>query len=64
MILAMTVFMVSVSINTLLLGGIKSLLMTRIQTKMDISVQAATMMRVLSLPTGFFKKYSAGELST
>ena len=62
-VLAMTVFMVSVSLSSLLLGGMKSLLMTKIQTKMDISVQAATMMRVLSLPTDFFKKYSAGELS-
>lgn len=62
-VLAMTVFMICVSLSSLLLTGIKSLLMARIQTKMEISVQAATMMRVLSLPTDFFKKYSAGELS-
>ncbi|MGN0483428.1 MAG: NHLP bacteriocin export ABC transporter permease/ATPase subunit [Lachnospiraceae bacterium] len=62
-VLAMTVFMICVSLSSLLLESIKSLLMARIQTKMDISVQAATMMRVLSLPTDFFKKYSAGELS-
>ena len=63
-VIAMTVFMICVSLSSLLLGGVKSLLMTRIQTKMDISVQAATMMRVLSLPTDFFKKYSAGELAS
>lgn len=63
LVLAMTVFMICVSISSLLLGSVKSLLMTRIQTKMEVSVYAATMMRMLSLPTDFFKKYSAGELS-
>lgn len=62
-VLAMTVFMICVSLSSLLLGSVKSLFMARIQTKMEISVQAATMMRVLSLPTDFFKKHSAGELS-
>lgn len=62
-VLAMTIFMVCISFSSLLLGSIKELFMARIQTKMDISVQAATMMRVLSLPTDFFKKYSAGDLS-
>lgn len=62
-VLAMTVFLVCVSLSSLLLGSAKTLLLTGIQTKMEISVQAATMMRVLSLPTDFFKKYSAGELA-
>lgn len=62
-VLAMTIFIICVSLSSLLLGSVKSLFMARIQTKMEISVQAATMMRVLSLPTDFFKKYSAGELS-
>ena len=62
-VLAMTVFMICLSLSSLLLDSVKSLFMARVQTKMDISVQAATMMRVLSLPTEFFKKYSAGELS-
>lgn len=62
-VLAMTVFMVCVSISSLLLSGIKNLFMARIQTKMSICVQAATMMRVLSLPTKFFKEYSAGDLA-
>jgi len=39
-------------------------LIARINTKMNIAVQAATMMRVLSLPAAFFKEYSAGELSS
>ena len=62
-VLAMAVFLICVSLSTLMLGAVKTLFMARIQTRLNISVQAATMMRVLSLPTDFFKKYSAGELS-
>ena len=64
LLIGITVFMISVSISTMLIGSVKSLLMARINTKMTLSVQAATMMRVLSLPADFFKKYSAGELSS
>jgi ABC-type bacteriocin/lantibiotic exporter with double-glycine peptidase domain len=50
-------------VSTLLIGVLKSLLMARINTKLSLAVEAATMMRVLSLPPSFFKSYSAGELS-
>lgn len=63
-LISISVFMVSVSLSSLLIGSVKSLLMARINTKMEISVQAATMMRVMSLPPDFFKDYSAGELSS
>lgn len=62
-VLAMAVTMVCVSVSSLLLGSVKELLVARIQTKMDVSVQAAVMMRILSLPADFFKKYGAGELA-
>ena len=64
LLMGITVFMISVSISSMLVGGISSLLMARINTKITISVQAATMMRVLSLPADFFKKHSAGDLSS
>ena len=64
LLLGITVFMISVSISSLLLGAVKSLLSARINTKMSLCVEAATMMRVLSLPADFFKHYSAGELSS
>ncbi len=60
---AITVFLVCVSVSTLLFGVMKSLLMARINTKLSLAVEAATMMRVMSLPPSFFKSYSAGELS-
>ena len=64
LLVGIAVFMVSVSISTLLIQIIRSLLMARIETRLNLAVQAATMMRVLSLPAEFFKRYSAGELSS
>ena len=64
LLFGITIFMVCVTISSLLIRAVKTLIMTRIDTKMDLSVQAATMMRVLSLPADFFKQYSAGELSS
>ena len=64
LLMGITVFMLSVSISSMLINGISSMLMARINTKITISVQAAAMMRVLSLPADFFKKYSAGDLSS
>lgn len=61
---AIAVFMICVSASSLLISGVKSLLMARINTKMGLSVQAATMMRILSLPADFFKEYSAGDLAS
>ena len=63
LLLSVTVFLVCVNISALLLGAVRELLLSRIQTKLGLSVEAAAMMRVLSLPTGFFKNYSSGELS-
>lgn len=63
LLFAITVFMICVTISSLLVNGVKSLIMARINTKMNISVQAATMSRMMSLPAEFFKDYGSGELS-
>ena len=63
LLLSLAVFMVCVSASSLLIGGVRSLLMARINTKTDLAVQAASMMRVLSLPADFFKEYASGDLS-
>ena len=63
LLFAITVFMICVMVSNLLINGVKSLIMARINTKMNISVQAATMSRVMSLPAKFFKNYGSGELS-
>ena len=61
---AVIVFSVCVNISTQLINVIKMLVDQRISTQMSISVQAAVMARVISLPPDFFKKFSAGELTT
>ncbi len=56
-------FMLFATIGSFMLTIIKQLFLSRIRTKLTLNVEAATMMRVLSLPTDFFKSYSSGELS-
>lgn len=57
-------FLICVSLSQLFIGIVKSLIMSRLGTKMNVQVQAASMMRVLSLPASFFKNYSSGELAS
>lgn len=56
-------FMFFMTIGTFLLAIIRQLVLSRIRMKLTVNVEAATMMRVLSLPADFFKSYSSGELS-
>lgn len=64
MLIGIAIFMICVSVSIMLLQSVRTLLNTRIGTKLELSVQAATMMRILSLPADFFKQYGAGELSS
>lgn len=63
-LLAIAIFMICVSVSQLLIRTIQSLLMARINTKLELAVDAAAMMRLLSLPADFFKHYSSGELAS
>lgn len=56
-------YMISVISSMMILNVVKSLMEVRINTKLQMSVEAAVMMRILSLPADFFKEYSAGELA-
>jgi len=58
------VFLIASAFAGQMMEMIKSLLMNRISTKSSISVEASVMMRILSLPVSFFRKYASGELST
>ena len=62
-LLSLAVFMVSYSVSTLCFQSFQSLINGRVRIKQNIAVQAAVMARIMSLPTGFFKQYSSGELS-
>ena len=63
-LLVAATFMIAVTISSSLFGAVKNLFETRMNTKLNVSIESATMMRVLSLPASFFKNFSAGELST
>ncbi len=63
MLSGITVFMICASLSATVLTIVKNLVTSRITTGLSLKVEAASMMRVLSLPTGFFKEFSSGELS-
>ncbi len=56
-------FLLSAALANLLIGAVRGLLMERISTKTQLAVESSVMMRVLSLPVSFFRKFSSGELS-
>jgi NHLM bacteriocin system ABC transporter ATP-binding protein len=63
LLISAAVLFISVSVTQIVISAVKSLVFESIQTKEDIAIQAAGVMRVLSLPASFFRKYTAGELS-
>ncbi len=63
LILPIACMLVGVTLSSAIISIVKSLVMSRITTKMDSAVSAAAMARVMSLPTAFFKQYSSGELA-
>ena len=62
-LVAVLMFMLCATVGNYLIMIIRELLLSRIRIKLNVNVQAATMMRVLSLPAAFFKEYSSGELT-
>lgn len=62
LLLGIGVFLLMAELSSQMLGVVKSLTASRIQTKTKLSVEAATMLRVLSLPIRFFRNYTTGEV--
>lgn len=62
-LLALFGFMVSYSVCRICFSACQALTGSRIATRQNVSVQAAVMNRILSLPAAFFKNHAAGELS-
>ena len=61
---AILIFFLSVQVGSLMIIMAKTLLDEKISTQMSVSIQSATMARVISLPPEFFKRFSSGELTT
>ena len=64
MLIGTAMFLVSVTISSLLIDTVRSLSMGRLEIKTSLSVEAAVMSRVMNLPPRFFRQYSSGELSS
>ena len=64
LLLATAIFVFVCIISKHLVELCSEVVIERIELKTGISVEAAVMNRVLNLPAGFFKKYTAGELSS
>ena len=58
---AVTIICVAIASN--LIRSVTGLFTQRIKTKTSVNVEAALIMRILTLPAPFFRKYSAGELT-
>ena len=63
-LLGVAVFMICATVGSVMFESIRELLGARLATKLNLNVESAMMMRLLSLPAEFFKEYSAGELSS
>ena len=60
----MAAFLLAAAFASKLLDVVEMLLTERVSTKTSLAVEASVMMRILSLPVSFFRRFSSGELSS
>ena len=63
LVLPMACMLIGVTVSSSMASLVKTTLLSRITTKMNTAVSAASFGRLMSLPVSFFKGYSSGELS-
>lgn len=63
-LIGIAICLLCTTISAQLLNAVKTLFNARLQTKTNLGIQSAMMMRIMSLPANFFRKYSAGELNS
>ena len=61
-LIGVAICMICVSFSSQLISSVKNMMLSRVETKTSLGVQASMMMRLLSLPASFFRQYSPGEL--
>ena len=62
LLVSSAIFLLCINISSQFISSVNGLIGMRGMTKMSKGVEAAIMKRVLSLPTGFFKEYSSGDV--
>ena len=63
-LIGIAICMICVSLSSQLLSSVKGFVQSRLDMKTSLGVQASMMMRLMSLPAGFFRKFSPGELKS
>jgi len=64
LLVAAGAFMMCSSVSRIIVMALRGFVVKRLSAKVSVNVQAATMMRLLSLPPAFFRQYTSGELSS
>ena len=64
LLLPFATLLIGMTLSKTLIGITNNLVSARIGMKMNMSIQAATMSRVMSLPANFFSDYNSGDLSS
>ena len=62
-LLEVFLIMIIIGVVKMLLDLVKSILLLRVETKSNITIQAGLMDHLLRLPVTFYRKYSAGDLT-
>ena len=61
---AMAIFMICAGVSRIVISTARDLISACVETRVQLNVESAAMMRVLSLPPDFFRDFSSGELSS
>lgn len=61
-LIGLAICMLCVAFSSQLMSSVSGFINARLNTKTTLGVQASMMMRIMTLPANFFRKYSAGEL--
>lgn len=64
MLLPIVVMLISFTIGSKMMTVAQNFAGQRLSTRINLAVEPAAMMRLLSLPSGFFRNYDAGDLSS
>ena len=64
MLIGMGVFLLCSAVASELINVVSGLLTERLTTKTSLAVESSVMMRILSLPVSFFRKFASGDLSS
>lgn len=63
LVLPLAILLLGVTLSKMLIKITEDIILSRIENKISVQGESASMARLLSLPVSFFRNYSAGELT-